>query len=121
MANQTPDLRLGIIHLLRLLSSPEKQLEYERRVPGISVPVELVCQWSDDSYLPNSESFRLCFSPTELKALAVFNDYFEDHEKLLLEPREGVKTWLRDETWQGIMRAADRALAVLDSASPDQK
>lgn len=121
MANQIPDLRPGIIHLLRLISSPEKQLEYERRVPGISVPMELLSRWFDDSYLPDSESFRLCFSPTELQALAVFNNHFGNHEKLLPEPREGMKTWLQDETWQAIMREADLALSVLNPASANQK
>jgi hypothetical protein len=121
MANQTPDLRPGIIHLLQLLSSAEKQLEYERRVPGISVPIELLSQWFDDRYLPDSKSFRVCFSPTELQALAVFNNHFGDHEKLLPEAREGMNTWLQDETWQAIMREADRAIAVLNPESANRK
>jgi hypothetical protein len=98
-----------------LLSSPEEQLDYERRVPGVSVPTELVCQWFDDLYLPESESFRLCFSSQEMEALSVFSNYFDVAEKRLPQPREGVGTWLGDETWQGIMREAARALAALNS------
>ena len=83
MAGEPPDLRLGIVHVLRLLSSPEMQLDYERRVPGISIPTELLSQWFDDSYLPDSPVFRLCFSSHELEVLAHFNNHFAVHEKLL--------------------------------------
>ena len=114
MAGQTPDLRPGIVHVLRLLSSPEMQLDYERRVPGISIPSELLCHWFDDSYLPESAAFRQSFSPQELESLAVFNTYFDGQEKILPDPSNGIRSWLEDKTWIGIMREATRTLAVLD-------
>jgi len=121
VAREVPDLRPRIIGVLRLLSSAEQQLDYERRVPGISVPTELLSQWFDDQYLPESESFRLRFSAGEMKALSVFNNYFEVAEKRLPQPRGGIGTLLEDETWQGIMREAARALSALGSGSTNQK
>jgi hypothetical protein len=120
MAGQAPDLRPGIVDVLRLLSSPEMQLDYERRVPGISIPSELLSQWFDDSYVPDRPEFRQCFSAHELEALAHFNNYFADHEKLLPEPRGGMRRWLEDGNWQAINREAARTLALLNSESPSQ-
>jgi hypothetical protein len=104
-----------------LLSSPEEQLDYERRVPGISVPTELLSQWFDDEYLPENESFRLCFSVQEMEALSIFNSYFEVAEKRLPEPGGGIRTWLENETWLGIMREAARTLTALNSESTNPK
>jgi hypothetical protein len=114
MAHAAPDLRPGIIEVLRLLSSPEKQLEYERRVPSISIPSELLCQWFDDTYLPESPVFRQGFSSRELEALAHFNNYFSDHEKLLPDPHCGIRNWLEDNIWKGIMSEARHTLAALE-------
>jgi hypothetical protein len=121
MAREIANLRPGIIGVLRLLASPEDQVNYERRVAGISVPTELLSQWFDDLYLPKSESFRSCFSAQEMEALSVFNNYFDVAEKRLPQPRDGIRTWLENETWQGIMREAARALSALKSESASQK
>jgi hypothetical protein len=112
MAGASPDLRPGIVEALRLLSSPELQLEYERRVPGISVPSELLCRWFDDAYLPDSPAFRRCFSSNELEALAHFGNYFAAHEKFLPDLNRGVASWLKDDTWKAIMSEARRALVI---------
>jgi hypothetical protein len=115
MREETPDLRSGIVGVLQLLSSPEKQLKYERRVPKVRVTTELLCLWFDDLYLPTSPAFNLCFSPREIEAMSAFNKYFADHEKLLPEPCDGMKSWLENETWRGIMLEASRALAFFES------
>jgi hypothetical protein len=117
LAGQTPDLRPGIVDVLRLLSSPETQLEYERRVPKISVPVELLCQGFDDSYVPDSPVFRRCFSSHELEALAHFHNYFADHEKLLPDPHIGIRNWLEDNTWKGIMSEARQTITAFESTN----
>ena len=121
MAREVPDLRPGVVRVLRLLSSPEEQLEYERRVPGVSVPTELLSQWFDDLYIPESSSFRLCFSSQEMGALAAFNNYFADREKLLPPPRDGIKTWIEDGVWQGIVREASRALSAMEDEPARQE
>ena len=113
MTREVPNLRSGIISVLRLLSSSEEQLDYERRVPGISIPSELVCQWFDDLYLPDTAAFRRSFSSQELESLAAFNTYFADREEILPDPRSGIVSWLKDKTWIEIMREANRTLAAL--------
>jgi hypothetical protein len=90
-------------------------MEYELRVPNISVPSELISSWFDDVYLPDSKSFGLCFSSRELEAMRAFDNYLADQEKLLPEPRDGIKSWLDDGRWREIMREAGKALAVLES------
>lgn len=45
--------------------------------------------------------------------MAAFNKYYDEHEKLLPEPRNGIKDWLENETWKEIMRRAGDTLAVL--------
>ncbi len=121
MVKAPPDCRRSIIGVLRLLSSPEQQIAFERNVPKVSVTVELFSMWFDDAYLPDSEAFRGCFSLKELAALAAFNEYYADHEKLLPEPSGGIRGWIEDKTWQGIMREADRALTALNSESSSPK
>ena len=77
MPIDSPDLRSGILDLLELLSSRDRQLEYERRVPQVSIPTELICMWFDDLYVPESEAFKRCFSEEELAAMAAFNNYYD--------------------------------------------
>jgi hypothetical protein len=91
------------------------QLDYEQRVPGISILSELVCQWFDDLYLPESTVFRPSFSPQELEALSAFNTYFADQEESLPDPRNGIRNWLGDKIWSGIMHEATRTLAALNA------
>ena len=113
--SQTQDLRRGIVDLLQLLPSPERQREYEQTVPKVSVPTELLCMWFEDNYLPASAAFRLGFSPRELEAMAVFNNYFADHEKLLPDAPNGIQGWLGTEAWQGITWEASTAIAAFES------
>ena len=88
-------------------------MDYERSVPHIAVSNELLCMWFDDDYLPDDEFFRSCFSADELDALATFNDYYEKHEKLLPNPQGRIAVWLDSDVWQGIMKQAAEALAIL--------
>jgi hypothetical protein len=120
-----PDCRGSIINVLRLLSSPEQQLAFEQSVQKAPVRVlvttELFSIWFDDTYLPDSESFRQCFSLEELAALAAFDEYYADHEKLLPGPSGGMQSWIESDSWRDIMREAARALAALNSKSTNQK
>ena len=49
-----------------------------------------------------------------LEALAHFNNYFSDHEKLLPDPHCGIRNWLEDNIWKGIMSEARHTLAALE-------
>ena len=113
MTADTPNLRTGILDALGLLSSCERQLEYERRVPHVSIPAELECMWFDDAYLPESEAFRRSFSEEELAAMAAFNIYHNERRKFLPQDSSVIVPWLKNEVWQEIMRKAEETLSVL--------
>jgi hypothetical protein len=107
-----PDCRRSIIEVLKLLSSPERQLAYERNIPRIRVTDELLCVWFDDTYLPESKRFRECFSTAELDAMAAFNAFF--NERINSLPTDNrVSYWLDDENWRQIMQHATHLLAVI--------
>jgi hypothetical protein len=112
--NTHPDCRSSVIGVLRLLSSPSQQVAYERRVPHVSVTVELLSLWFDDIYLPNSQAFRSCFSAEELSALAAFNQFYEKQSQLLLEPKNGVSDWLKEKNWQEIMQRASNLVEAFE-------
>ena len=113
MPSESVDLRPGILDLLELLSSRDRQLEYERSVPHVAIPTELTCMWFDDQYVPESESFKRCFSQEELAAMAAFNRYFDDQQKDFPEDTGSIGHWLTTDVWQGVMSEASKALSVL--------
>ena len=113
-----PDCHHAIVDVLRLLSSADEQLAYERRVPQISVTDELLSIWFDDKYLPDDRTFRGCFSDSELQAMAAFNDYFDERADRLPDPSNGVAEWLKDENWRQVMHGATELLAILREREP---
>ena len=109
---EAANLRNELVHLLKLLSSGDKQLEYARNVAGAAVPKELLCMWFDDFYLPKSEPFRQSFTDQELAALESFNVYFEE-QSARLPQQTTIQSWLETDAWQGIMRKAAETLTRL--------
>jgi len=112
----TADYKKTICDLLELISSEEKQLEYESRVPSADVPSELVCQWFDDIYHPDSELFCQCFSPEQLDALRMFNDFYGKRTDYLPDPAEGLRAYHESAIWKEIMSEAKITLIVLTKA-----
>jgi hypothetical protein len=101
---------MAIIDILRLLSSPEAQREYQRSVPIADIPAELVNMWFDDLYHPDTDQFRATFQPIERKALAEFHDRYRsvvDHLPRSLENLHSSAEWLL------VVKAAQQALAVV--------
>jgi hypothetical protein len=110
---QSPDCRGSIVDALGLLSSPDRQLAYERNVPHVRVTDELVSVWFDDAYLPESRLFKQCFSAEEMGALAAFNTFYDER----LESLPGavrVADWLNNRDWRQIMAQAAETLALLN-------
>jgi len=75
-------IRQAIIDEIELLSSPSKQLEYEKNVPIANVPAELICGFCDDLYVPESEQILSEFSPEELNGLAHLYRLLVDASKI---------------------------------------
>jgi len=76
--------------------------------------------WFDDTYLPESETFRERFSPSELEGMAAFNQYFDERTNRLPDPSSGVTQWLRDENWQQIVHKAAELLAAFANGKSNQ-
>jgi len=70
------EFREHMIDLLKTISSPKMQMEYENNVPIANVPAELVCMWFDDFH-PETELFKSSFSSNEIKELAKFTEFYD--------------------------------------------
>ncbi len=108
-----PDCRRSIIDVLDLLTSPDRQLAYERNVPHVCVTNELLSMWFDDTYLPGSERFRQSFSKEELVSMEAFNKFFDERWRFLPVAKNGVADWLNDKTWHEITAQACVLLRLL--------
>jgi hypothetical protein len=109
MTANIPDRHPVILRLLRLLSSEEEQLAYERNVPHVDITAELRCMWFDDEYHPDDAFFRSCFSADELAALAEFHRFYDEQKHRLPQSQGTVRTWLASPVWREIMLEAKKA------------
>ena len=88
-------------------------------------PIELVCCWFDDFYVPAGNpagynrgvferglmEWKACFSDLELEVLAVFHKVFDkEHQNLSME--QPIK-WRLDKNWQKVSKAAKEALSKM--------
>lgn len=115
-------IRKNVIELLNLYASEAEQREYQKNVPWVPVPTELVCMWFDDTYHPE-EDLTLVFSPLELEALTRFHAHFDrlvsGDEKLKFGP--DLEELLRDERWRQLMDEATAVLKVVTSPDVPQR
>src|SRR5690349_20144285 len=95
---------------LEMLASESEQLEYERRVPHVTVTAELVSGWFDDSAHLDDASFREAFSAQELGEIEAFSKFFESRLELLPPNSEGVRAWLAYSSWREMMTHAAATL-----------
>jgi hypothetical protein len=117
----TPDpaflrqIRSKVIELLELYSSEAKQREYQKNVPWVPVPTELVEMWFTDTYDPKEPSLPLAFDPVELETLSRFHAYFDrithGGEKIVFGA--DLEELLRNERWRQLMAEATVALGVV--------
>lgn len=114
--DQIESIRSGVLDALRLLADPKAQIEYEVRVPNASVPAELFCIWSDDSYHPGSPLMEQAFSGPELAELARFDAVLCAASSSMPELFTVAELQARVE-WVEVMKAAAAALSVLERTS----
>jgi hypothetical protein len=110
------DFRRNIIDHLRLIASPEEQLEYERQLieHGCGwVPWELFEGWFD-FYHPGFGMFEDAFSPEEQAALAEFNEVIDSAAGKV--PDDSVEAMLKSQEWQQVMKAANQWLQLTGDA-----
>ena len=111
--------RQGAIDLLEMYASAEKQRNYQRDVPDVPVPVELVCMWFDDFWHVGEEPlgafaeqwkerFFQCFTAAELEALKDFHQFFDTRADGL--PDDDLEKLLGSPAWQEVMGKARETL-----------
>ena len=104
------DWRRIVREELEMLSSEEKQFEYERMVPRVDITKELVSGWFDDSYHPSDASFVETFQLEELKLLAQFNELYKRRLAQLPPSHGTVRSWLVAPEWREVMNGAASTL-----------
>lgn len=90
MPNEKINFRDWAIDLLKTLSSEKEQINYQKNVPHVYVPDELICQWFDDFYAcihhktPGNSGYErqwFIMSPHEWdKAAEEFKSNFSENE-----------------------------------------
>ena len=106
----TPPWRQIMIEQLQMLASEAEQLEYERNVPHVDITNELVCGWFGDSYHPDNDNFRACFTDDELVALQEFDALLDKRQTSLPKNPGTVTAWLKTPEWREVMNAALQTL-----------
>lgn len=111
-------VRAKVIELLELYASEAKQREYQKNVPWVPVPTELVEMWFSDTYHPRESGFRLVFTARELEALARFHVRFDTitHGRGNNAFGPDLEELLKDERWRQLMAEAAVVLGIVKSA-----
>ena len=109
MAQGSMSHRTNIIETLKLISSLEEQLKYEKGVPIAHVPYELFCMWFDDFYHPSSPDFISSFNEKELSDLSEFNQFFDEIGKTVNTSKD-VSNLQKDSNWIAIQSRAKKLL-----------
>jgi len=112
-------VRSKVIELLELYASEAKQREYQKNVPWVPVPTELVEMWFSDTYHPKEPSLRLVFSDVELEALARFHAHFDriTHGRGRIALGPDLEELLKEERWRKLM--VEAAVVLRTVKSPD--
>ena len=114
MNDESRQYRKRIVDEVELLASPADQMKYERDVPIVDVPAELICGFVDDLYHPKSELFLNAFIEQELKSLAelygkmcIASDAFTEHDC------HSVAEILKLKEWRSVIAFAKDLVAEL--------
>ena len=115
--------RQRAIDLLEMYASEEMQRDYQKNVPHVPVPVELVCMWFDDfwhvgeeppvaeyaeQWNDSIEKFCQAFTTEELNALKDFHQFFNNRADGL--PDDDLEKLLGCPAWQEVMCKARETL-----------
>lgn len=100
------------IELLKLISSFDEQIQYEKSVPIADVPAELICMWFNDVY-HLTEDFKNDFTADELAALSKFNSFYDEKIPFLLDLKSELKEFHNSPVWKEVSEEAKKALNKL--------
>ncbi|MFA5514049.1 MAG: hypothetical protein WDA17_03920 [Sphaerochaetaceae bacterium] len=104
--------RENIIGLLKLWSSKEEQLEYQKSFPIAQVSSELFEQW-DDFYTADSEVLSEAFNEHELDLLNKFDSELTDIGEKLKGETPQIEEFIKTSEWQKMNLLAQKILIDL--------
>ena len=113
--------RRNIINTLYLISSKEKQLNYQENVPIARVSAELFCQW--DEHFPsekNDDLFRETFNEDERMILCEFNEVFERVAEATPNDLPDIHDFIKTDALVQLSKAASIALKKLSNVNLHQ-
>ena len=109
--------RLELLRVLRLLTSREEQLRYQRAVPFVPVPVELFCQWAACYEHKRAMPWFLQVHPAvELAALDDFQRVVATVRSELPDRLPPIEDFIIMPQWKRLASGAAAALAVIESS-----
>ena len=114
--------KVNTINTLQLIADIEAQKSYEANVPIADVPAELVNQWFDDFYHPDSDWYKEPFTNNELDVLGEFHAFYDARVSSLPDSLDemhqcyqwievvGKAQWaLNMLNWQGVVATYDNS------------
>lgn len=108
------EFRTIVSECLGLLASAKAQADYEKDVPSVYVPDELISRFCDDLFLPKARIFLDAFSEDEVRDLAVLYGMLHIASRRMKEARPaGVAELQKLLEWRTVMTFAKQLEATL--------
>ena len=109
--------RQELLRVLRLLTSREEQLRYQRAVPFVPVTVELFCQWAACYEHKRDKPWFLQVHPdAELAALDSFQCVVTTVRAELPDRLPPIEDFITMPQWERLASGAAAALTVIESS-----
>ena len=107
-------IRNRIMEYLQLVTSAAQQKHYQRRVPDVNVPAELICSWED--WMPveeGAQGFALpVYSAEECEAIERYGRSWEVVVAATPEEMLSLEEFIGTTEWERLKQAAEDALSV---------
>lgn len=119
VSEEFKNYRQRIIENLKLLSSVDEQLGYQKAVAQVNVPDELLCMWFDDLNMPGSlKAANSILAASEISAIERFSEKFNKVGDLIRRPNEITLEKLHEhQEWKDLIIDASNLLNDLQKKS----
>jgi hypothetical protein len=107
-------LRNRVIEELETAASYEEQRRYQKAVPSVNVPAEMICGWFNDHVWEGWQKAYTppVFTPEEIDAIAGFDKVFRAVKAKLPSHTPSLSELVGAESWDRLRLAAQEALTV---------
>lgn len=107
-------IRNGMIEYWKLVSSFVAQQEYQKNVPHVFVPNEIICQWEDWQTFddPAGQFSPPVFSAEESAAIVAFHQLWLGVAASTPDPLPQLDELKMNAEWKKLMTGAEEALRV---------